>query len=243
MNKKKLIAAVICLVLVITAALPGTLAVSADAASSDGTISVATPETAQTPDDSVVTDDAAPQSESETPAEPKTCTCDLAPAEGEAHKEGCPLYVAPEKPAEEPKTCTCDPAPAEGEAHKEGCPLYVAPEKPDEETPAVHIEGCSDDCKAEDCKCACHLFNKIMACTTLDDIWAAFDEASDETVNALTDEQNAQIDAKIEALEPAPAPAVVIEESSEETVPSEIVYRTVNYTYVAPFGDPVTGGN
>ena len=243
MNKKKLIAAVICLVLVITAALPGTLAVSADAASSDGTISVATPETAQTPDDSVVTDDAAPQSESETPAEPKTCTCDPAPAEGEAHKEGCPLYVAPEKPAEEPKTCTCDPAPAEGEAHKEGCPLYVAPEKPDEETPAVHIEGCSDDCKAEDCKCACHLFNKIMACTTLDDIWAAFDEASDETVNALTDEQNAQIDAKIEALEPAPAPAVVIEESSEETVPSEIVYRTVNYTYVAPFGDPVTGGN
>ena len=243
MNKKKLIAAVICLVLVITAALPGTLAVSADAASSDGTISVATPETAQTPDDSVVTDDAAPQSESETPAEPKTCTCDPAPAEGEAHKEGCPLYVAPEKPAEEPKTCTCDPAPAEGEAHKEGCPLYVAPEKPDEETPAVHIDGCSDDCKAEDCKCACHLFNKIMACTTLDDIWAAFDEASDETVNALTDEQNAQIDAKIEALEPAPAPAVVIEESSEETVPSEIVYRTVNYTYVAPFGDPVTGGN
>ena len=102
MNKKKLIAAVICLVLVITAALPGTLAVSADAASSDGTISVATPETTQTPDDSVVTDDAAPQSESETPAEPKTCTCDPAPAEGEAHKEGCPLYVAPEKPDEEP---------------------------------------------------------------------------------------------------------------------------------------------
>ena len=80
MNKKKLIAAVICLVLVITAALPGTLAVSADAASSDGTISVATPETTQTPDDSVVTDDAAPQSESETPEEPNTCTCDPAPA-------------------------------------------------------------------------------------------------------------------------------------------------------------------
>lgn len=239
MNKKKLIAAVICLVLVITAALPGTLAVSADAASSDGTISVATPETAQTPDDSVVTDDAAPQSESETPAEPKTCTCDPAPAEGEAHKEGCPLYVAPEKPAEEPKTCTCDPAPAEGEAHKEGCPLYVAPEKPADPS---HIDTCSDDCTDAECKCACHLFNKIMACTTLDDIWAAFDEASDETVNALTDEQNAQIDAKIEALEPAPAPAVVIEESDEETVPSEIVYRTVNYTFVAPFGAPVSGG-
>ena len=178
----------------------------------------------------------------ETPTEEPgpTCTCDPAPAEGEAHKEGCPLYVAPEQPAEAEKTCTCDPAPAEGEAHKEGCPLYVAPEKPADPS---HIDTCSDDCTDADCKCPCHLFNKIMACTTLDDIWAAFDEASDETVNALTDEQNAQIDAKIEALEPAPAPAVVIEESNEETVPSEVVYRTVNYTYVAPFGDPVTGGH
>ena len=244
MNKKKLIAAVICLVLVITAALPGTLAVSADAASSDGTISVATPETAQTPDDSVVTDDAAPQSESETPAEPKTCTCDPAPAEGEAHKEGCPLYVAPEKPAEEPKTCTCDPAPAEGEAHKEGCPLYVAPEKPDEETPAVHIEGCSDDCKAEDCKCACHLFDKIMACTTQEALEDLIAETPEEYFGLLSDEQIQKIEAHIKSLETVPLPAVTIENDvAEETVPSEIVRPTVNYTYVAPFGDPVTGGN
>ena len=244
MNKKKLIAAVICLVLVITAALPGTLAVSADAASSDGTISVATPETAQTPDDSVVTDDAAPQSESETPAEPKTCTCDPAPAEGEAHKEGCPLYVAPEKPAEEPKTCTCDPAPAEGEAHKEGCPLYVAPEKPDEETPAVHIEGCSDDCKAEDCKCACHLFDKIMACTTQEALEDLIAETPEEYFGLLSDEQIQKVEAHIKSLETVPLPAVTIENDvAEETVPSEIVRPTVNYTYVAPFGDPVTGGN
>ena len=241
MNKKKLIAAVICLVLVITAALPGTLAVSADAASSDGTISVATPETAQTPDDSVVTDDAAPQSESETPAEPKTCTCDPAPAEGEAHKEGCPLYVAPEKPAEEPKTCTCDPAPAEGEAHKEGCPLYVAPEKPDEETPAVHIEGCSDDCKAEDCKCACHLMKKIMECTTLDEIWAIIAETPEEELNALSEEQIAKIEAKIEELEPAPAPAVTVK-AADSIVESEIFATAVNYTNVAPFGEPVGCG-
>ncbi len=241
MNKKKLIAAVICLVLVITAALPGTLAVSADAASSDGTISVATPETAQTPDDSVVTDDAAPQSESETPAEPKTCTCDPAPAEGEAHKEGCPLYVAPEKPAEEPKTCTCDPAPAEGEAHKEGCPLYVAPEKPDEETPAVHIEGCSDDCKAEDCKCACHLMKKIMECKTLEEIWAIIAETPEEELNALSEEQIAKIEAKIEELEPAPAPAVTVK-AVDSIVESEVFAPTVNYTNVAPFGEPVGCG-
>ena len=242
MNKKKLIAAVICLVLVITAALPGTLAVSADAASSDGTISVATPETAQTPDDSVVTDDAAPQSESETPAEPKTCTCDPAPAEGEAHKEGCPLYVAPEKPAEEPKTCTCDPAPAEGEAHKEGCPLYVAPEKPAEETPAVHIEGCSDDCKAEDCKCACHLMKKIMECKTLEEIEAIIKATPEDVLKSLSEEQVAQVEAYMDKLMPAPLPAMVIEES-EPPVESEIYRPTVNYTNVAPFGDPVTGGN
>ena len=216
MNKKKLIAAVICLVLVITAALPGTLAVSADAASSDGTISVATPETAQTPADPAVTVAAAPQNETEQPAEPET-------------------------PAE-PKTCTCDPAPAEGEAHKEGCPLYVAPEKPDE-TPVVHIEGCSDDCKVEDCKCICHLMKKIMECKTLEEIWGVLGTASEDTLKVLTEEQIAKIETKIEELEPAPVPAVVLEKSSDETAPSEIVQQTVNYTYVAPFGAPVSGGN
>lgn len=209
MNKKKLIAAVICLVLVITAALPGTLAVSADAASSDGTISVATPETAQTPADSVVTDDAAPQSESETPAEPKTCTCDPAPAEGEAHKEGCPLYVAPEKPA--------DPS---------------------------HIDTCSDDCTDADCKCPCHLFDKIMACTTQEALEDLIAETPEEYFGLLSDEQIQKVEAHIKSLETVPLPAVTIENDvAEETVPSEIVRPTVNYTYVAPFGDPVTGGN
>lgn len=209
MNKKKLIAAVICLVLVITAALPGTLAVSADAASSDGTISVATPETAQTPADSVVTDDAAPQSESETPAEPKTCTCDPAPAEGEAHKEGCPLYVAPEKPA----------------------------------VPS-HIDTCSDDCTDADCKCPCHLFDKIMACATQEALEDLIAETPEEYFGLLSDEQIQKVEAHIKSLETVPLPAVTIENDvAEETVPSEIVRPTVNYTYVAPFGDPVTGGD
>ena len=238
MNKKKLIAAVICLVLVITAALPGTLAVSADAASSDGTISVATPETTQTPDDSVVTDDAAPQSESETPAEPKTCTCDPAPAEGEAHKEGCPLYVAPEKPAEEPKTCTCDPAPAEGEAHKEGCPLYVKPVS----DASKHIDTCTEGCTGEDCKCPCHLFDRLMACTTLEEIEAIIKATPEDVLKSLSEEQVAQVEAYMDKLMPAPLPAIVIEES-EPPVESEIYRPTVNYTNVAPFGDPVTGGN
>lgn len=242
MNKKKLFAVVVSLALVIAVVLPGTLAVSTDQASSNGTIEVPTETTTPAPDTTETPAPEGTEAPTETPTEEpaKTCTCDPQPADGEAHKEGCPLYAAPEQPAEAEKTCTCDPAPAEGEAHKEGCPLYVAPEKPADPS---HIDACSDDCTDADCKCPCHLFNKIMACTTLGEIWAAIDEASDETLNALTDEQNAQIDTKIKALEPAPAPAVVVEESNEETVPSEVVYQTVNYTYVAPFGDPVTGGH
>lgn len=217
MKNRKGFALIISLVLVIGVVLPGTLALSTDQAATNGELTVTeetptpTPEVTETP----------------TPTE-------------EPKPTETPVPSETEKPAETeaPKECTCSAA--EGEAHKEGCPLYAAPEKPADPS---HIDICSDDCTDADCKCTCHLMKKIMECKTLDDIWAAFDEASDETVNALTDEQNAQIDAKIEALEPAPAPAVVIEESDEETVPSEIVYRTVNYTNVAPFGDPVTGGH
>lgn len=217
MKNKKGFALIISLVLVIGIVLPGTLALSTDQAATNGELTVTEETPTPTPE---VTETPTPTEEPE-------------PTE-------TPVPSETEKPAETeaPKECTCSAA--EGEAHKEGCPLYAAPEKPADPS---HIDICSDDCTDADCKCTCHLMKKIMACTTLDDIWAAFDEASDETVNALTDEQNAQIDAKIEALEPAPAPAVVIEESDEETVPSEIVYRTVNYTNVAPFGDPVTGGH
>lgn len=217
MKNRKGFALIISLVLVIGIVLPGTLALSTDQAATNGELTVTEETPTPTPE---VTETPTPTEEPE-------------PTE-------TPVPSETEKPAETeaPKECTCSAA--EGEAHKEGCPLYAAPEKPADPS---HIDVCSDDCTDADCKCTCHLMKKIMACKTLEDIWAAFDEASDETVNALTDEQNAQIDAKIEALEPAPAPAVVIEESDEETVPSEIVYRTVNYTNVAPFGDPVTGGH
>ena len=46
----------------------------------------------------------------------------------------------------------------------------------------------------------------------------------------------------MDLLMPAPLPAIVIEES-EPPVESEIYRPTVNYTNVAPFGEPVTGGN
>ena len=134
MNKKKLFAVVISLALVIGVVLPGTLALSTDQTSSNGTIEVPTETTTPAPDTTETPVPEGTEAPAETPTEEpvKTCTCDPKPAEGEAHKEGCPLYVAPEQPAEAEKVCTCDPTPADGEAHLEGCPLYV---KPTEENP------------------------------------------------------------------------------------------------------------
>lgn len=138
-------------------------------------------------------------------------------------------------PSATPAQCTCGAA--EGEAHKEGCPLYVKP-VPDD---FKHMDTCTKDCTDAECKCPCHLFNKIMACTTLEEIEAMIEATPEDVLRSLSEEQIAQVEAHMEALMPAPLPAIVIEES-EPPVESEICRATVNYTDVAPFGEPVTGG-
>lgn len=138
-------------------------------------------------------------------------------------------------PSTPPAQCTCGAA--EGEAHKEGCPLYVKP-VPDD---FKHMDTCTKDCTDAECKCPCHLFNKIMACTTLEEIEAMIEATPEDVLRSLSEEQIAQVEAHMEALMPAPLPAIVIEES-EPPVESEICRATVNYTDVAPFGEPVTGG-
>ena len=61
--------------------------------------------------------------------EQDTCSCDA--AQGQPHKEGCPLYVPPDViPTEPAKSCTCG---HEDGSHDENCPLYVAPEGLEEE--------------------------------------------------------------------------------------------------------------
>ena len=238
MNKKKLFAVVISLALVIGVVLPGTLALSTDQTSSNGTIEVPTETTTPAPDTTETPVPEGTEAPAETPTEEpvKTCTCGA--AEGEAHKEGCPLYVAPEQPAEAEKTCTCDPKPAEGEAHKEGCPLYVKPVS----NASKHIDTCTEGCTGEDCKCPCHLFDRLMACQTLEEIEAIIKATPEDVLKSLSEEQVAQVEAYMDKLMPAPLPAIVIEES-EPPVESEIYRPTVNYTNVAPFGEPVTGGN
>lgn len=216
MKSRKGFALIISLVLVIGVALPGTLAFSTDQAATNGELTVAeetptpTPEVTETP----------------TPTE-------------EPKPTETPVPSETEKPAETeaPKECTCSAA--EGEAHKEGCPLYAAPEKPADPS---HIDTCSDDCTDADCKCPCHLFDKIMACTTLEEIEAIIKATPEDVLKSLSEEQVAQVEAYMDKLMPAPLPAMVIEES-EPPVESEIYRPTVNYTNVAPFGDPVTGGN
>ena len=216
MKNRKGFALIISLVLVIGIVLPGTLALSTDQAATNGELTVTeetptpTPEVTETP----------------TPTE-------------EPKPTETPVPSETEKPAETeaPKECTCSAA--EGEAHKEGCPLYAAPEKPADPS---HIDICSDDCTDADCKCTCHLMKKIMECKTLEKIEAIIKATPEDVLKSLSEEQVAQVEAYMDKLMPAPLPAMVIEES-EPPVESEIYRPTVNYTNVAPFGDPVTGGN
>lgn len=244
--KKRILALLLCAVTLLSMTVLTGAAAESGSASADEPAPAAEPAPLEGPAAEAIpeqTEALAPEAEEEPQTDElaKTCTCDPQPAEGEAHKEGCPLYAAPEHPAEETKTCTCDPAPAEGEAHKEGCPLYVAPEKPADPS---HIDTCSDDSTDADCKCPCHLFDKIMACTTQEALEDLIAETPEEYFGLLSDEQIQKVEAHIKSLETVPLPAVTIENDvAEETVPSEIVRPTVNYTYVAPFGDPVTGGD
>lgn len=216
MKKKKVFAVIISFALILAMALPGTLAVSADQAATNGELTVTeetptpTPEVTETP----------------TPTE-------------EPKPTETPVPSETEKPAETeaPKECTCGAA--EGETHKEGCPLYAALEK---SAAPSHIDTCSDDCTDAECKCPCHLFDRLMACQTLEEIEAIIKATPEDVLKSLSEEQVAQVEAYMDKLMPAPLPAIVIEES-EPPVESEIYRPTVNYTNVAPFGEPVTGGN
>lgn len=86
------------------------------------------------------------------------------------------------------------------------------------------------------------LYDRLMACQTLEEIEAIIKGTPEDVLKSLSEEQVAQVEAYMDKLMPAPLPAIVIEES-EPPVESEIYRPTVNYTNVAPFGDPVTGGN
>lgn len=227
MKNKKGFALIVSLVLVIGVVLPGTLALSTDQAATNGELTV----TEETPTPTLEVTETPTPTEEPKPTETPVPSETEKPAETEKSAET-------EKPAETeaPKECTCGAA--EGEAHKEGCPLYVKPVS----DASKHIDTCTEGCTGEDCKCPCHLFDRLMACQTLEEIEAIIKATPEDVLKSLSEEQVAQVEAYMDKLMPAPLPAIVIEES-EPPVESEIYRPTVNYTNVAPFGEPVTGGN
>ena len=79
MTRKKGIALIFCLTLIISMALPGTLAFSGDPSAANENLTLAEDPPVPTPENSV---------------EEKGCTCDPKPAEGEPHGEGCPFYTS-----------------------------------------------------------------------------------------------------------------------------------------------------
>ena len=170
--------------------------------------------------------------------EETACTCGA--TEDAAHAEDCPLYVNPEQQPddEQPVACTCGAA--EGAAHAEDCPLYVAPEQPDDEQDKQDEQPVVT--KLVDSTALTALFERLMAAETMEEFEAIIEETPEEQLKALTEEQVAQVEAHADSLMPEPLPPIDVT-PSEPPVQSEVYRPTVNYTNVAPFGAPVTGGH
>lgn len=114
-----------------------------------------------------------------------------------------------------------------------------------EETQAAHIETCSDDCEDEECLCPCHLFDRLMACETLEELYLFMEKTPGEQLMKLTEEQKQHVEEKINSLPSDPVtehePQQDMEESEKALEHSVIVHPTVDFTDVAPFGAPVKG--
>ena len=128
MKNKKGFALIISLVLLVSMALPGTLAVSTDqeAAASDLTIAEITPAPEATDPSAPETTETPVPGTTETPVPGTTET----PAPGTTENPAPEATATPapsetEKPAETEAPCTCGSTDG---VHAEGCPLYEAPE-------------------------------------------------------------------------------------------------------------------
>lgn len=186
-----------------------------------GTLAVGAEENVTLPSD--------PATQEAEPAKDPAPVCNCTPNEDGTHAETCDLYVAPkEEPQEQPK-----------EEVKEEPKDETNVETKNLEKPA-HIEGCSDECDAENCDCICHVVAEILATTNEADFIALAESLTQEQFAALNDDQIARIKAHGKSLEPVSAPAVV-PATSQPPVESEVYVPTRNVTNAAPLGEPVTG--
>ena len=215
MKNKKVLALLVSLVLIVAVALPGTLAVSSDqdAVNSGFTVDTATP----APDTQELTGGQEQPIDPETPEPVLTCTCDPAPAEGEAHAEGCPLA---------PLSCTCDPAPLEGEAHKEGCPMTcTCTSQP--LTGTIHKEGCPLYGDPTEEKPFQALYDSMMAAATMDEFKQIGAVHTEEELMQFVQwvEENGLLES--------------LQSHMDAIAPAPVVPETVVYTYAGPFMPPV----
>lgn len=155
--------------------------------------------------------------------------------------------------ASEPKvtfepTVTPTPVPEAAAEPDDGSAKTEEPiDTPPSARQTAHAAGCSDDCTDESCTCSCHrpgqpgFFEQLLLCTTLEQADVLMAQMGDAAWDGLTADQLVQVEAHLCALEPAPLPAVVPENTAGTAVPSEIVHPTVSFVQAAPLGRPVTG--
>ena len=106
-----------------------------------------------------------------------------------------------------------------------------------------HIATCLEGCTGEGCECVCHmasLFDQIMVCENLDQVWTIMDNATEEEIKSLTDAQWDEVDILIGRLIDQKEEMELLVEL-DSIVESDVIYPTISFTNVAPFGNPVVG--
>lgn len=155
--------------------------------------------------------------------------CNCGATDGEAHKEGCPLYVKPDGGNTEDDAAQCTCGAKEGEPHQENCPLYV---KPDD---GNTNNGDTDNGAGEDAdiKSVVDAINALPAVedlneeTNYEDLKALVSSAR-TAYDALTAEQKESFDATVlEKLTALEAKISELESGEQETESSEAVQNVI----------------
>lgn len=155
------------------------------------------------------------------------CNCGV--TDGEAHKEGCPLYVKPDGGNTENDAAQCTCGAKEGEPHQENCPLYV---KPDD---GNTNDGDTDNGAGEDAdiKSVVDAINALPAAGTITketDLVSLKDQvnAARAAYDELSDDQKAAFDtAVLDKLTALEAKISELESGEQETASSEVVQNVI----------------
>lgn len=165
--------------------------------------------------------------------------CNCGATDGEAHKEGCPLYVKPDggntndgDTEDDAAQCTCGAE--EGGPHKEDCPLYVKPDGGNTDNGNTN-DGDTDNGAGEDAdiKSVVDDINALPAVETITeetDLVSLKDQvnATRAAYDALTAEQKESFDATVlEKLTALEAKISELESGNQETESSEAVQNVI----------------